>query len=66
MANWADENLGLLRLSQIDPNGLVPLLKKINRLEKCDAESTHFLQTAAKGGGLEEMGSLELWRRLAC
>jgi len=46
------------QLYQIDPNGLVTLLKKINRLEKCDAESTHFLQTAAKVGDLEEMGLL--------
>jgi len=48
----------VVRLSQIDPNGLVPLVKKVSRLEKCEAKPNHFLQTAAKGGGLEEMSPL--------
>ena len=46
----------LVRLSQIDPNGLVPLVKQISRLEKCDPKPTHFLHTAALGGWVEEMG----------
>jgi len=48
----------VVRLSPIDPNGRVPLVKKISRLEKCEAEPNHFLQTAAFGGGLQEMSPL--------
>ena len=51
---------GSLRLLKSTPFGLVPLVKKISWLEKCDLKRTHFLQTAARGGGLEEMGSLGL------
>jgi len=50
----------------IDPNGLVPLAKKISWLEKCDPKPTHFLQTAVKGGVLKEMGELGAYCRLAC
>jgi len=46
--------------------GLVPLVKKISGQEKYCSKPTHFHQTAAKGGGLMEMGSLGAFRRLAC
>jgi len=45
---------------------LVPLVKKISGQEKYCSKPTHFHQTAAKGGGLMEMGSLGAFRRLAC
>jgi len=48
------------------PFGLVPLVKKISGQEKYCSKPTHFHQTAAKGGGLMEMGSLGAFRRLAC
>ena len=51
---------GSLRLLKSTPFGLVPLVKKISWLENCDLKPTYFLQTAAKGGGLEEIGSLGL------
>jgi len=41
----------LVRLYKVDPNGLVTLMKKISRLEKCDPKPTHFFPAAAKGGG---------------
>ena len=56
----------LVRLSEIDLIGLVPWVKKMTRLVKCDPKPTYFLQTAAKSGGLREMGSLGAGRRLAC
>jgi len=49
----------LVRLHQIDPDRLVPSVKKITRLEKCNPKPSRSLQTAAKGGGLEGTGSLE-------
>jgi len=58
-------SIRLGRFSEIDPNGLVPLVNKISRLGKCEPKSTHFRQTVAFGGGLAEMGAAGAGRRLA-
>jgi len=47
----------IVRLFEIDPNCVVPLVKKISWLEECDPKPTHLLRTTALGGGSEQMSS---------
>ena len=51
-------------LLEVDPIGLVPLVKKIGRLEKCKHDLSHFHHIAAFGGDVVEMSTFGR-RRLA-
>jgi len=55
----------VFRLFQVDPIGLVPLVKKICRLDKCEQELARCRHIAAEGGDVAATSTFDRPRHLA-